>query len=297
MFTDAAPSTGVTAEPAPMTPVLPADQQPALQLSLDVVMQDNYLGDLPGGAQPGQFYSAEGSPLLSQLGANTTLRELTYGLGPSGYFRNGVEFEPLWNCPGTDMASGRGMVSQMWVALIAGGMHSSLGFIYEPQVGTDLNIYPSDSWPWLGNTSYQVHYHMDHAAFFAQRLRLLLPAIAAPFGHLTSHPTVTVDVDPDLKTVDDAAGVYNIRARAWSTPAASATTPSNCTFLVVVNLLENAPTQFSLVLSPPPFNATPANRLFDATYDVNVSAGGRLRDWVAHGDTNIYRIGTGCPEK
>jgi hypothetical protein len=44
-------------------------------------------------------------------------------------------------------------VSSMWVALIAGGMHSSLGFIYEPQVGTDLSIYPSDSWPWLGSAS------------------------------------------------------------------------------------------------------------------------------------------------
>jgi hypothetical protein len=78
---------------------------------------------------------------------------------------------------------------------------------------------------------------MDHAAFYAQRLRLLLPAVAAPFGNLTAHPTVTVDVDPDPRSVDDAAGVYNIRARAWSTPAASATTPSNCTFLVVVNLV------------------------------------------------------------
>jgi hypothetical protein len=39
----------VTAEPAPTAPVLPAGQQPALQLSLDVVMQENYLGDLRRG--------------------------------------------------------------------------------------------------------------------------------------------------------------------------------------------------------------------------------------------------------
>ena len=70
-------------------------------------------------------------------------------------------------------------------------------------------------------------------------------------------------------------------------------TPTNCTFLVVVNLAEDAPTKFSLVIDPAP-TAHNATRMFDATYHVNITAG-RLVDWVAHGDTNVYRIGSGCP--
>ena len=70
--------------------------------------------------------------------------------------------------------------------------------------------------------------------------------------------------------------------------------PANCTFLVVVNLAEDAPTKFSLVIEPAPF-AHNATRLFDATYSVNITSG-RLSDWVAHGDTNVYRIGSGCPK-
>ena len=77
-FTDTAPS-AVAAQPQPEAKVLPEGQQPALQLSLDVVMQENYLGDLPGGAQPGHYYSNQASPLLSQDGANTTLRQLIGG--------------------------------------------------------------------------------------------------------------------------------------------------------------------------------------------------------------------------
>ena len=157
-FTDTAPS-AVAAQPQPEAKVLPEGQQPALQLSLDVVMQENYLGDLPGGAQPGHYYSNQASPLLSQDGANTTLRQLTYGLGPSGWFRNGVGFEPLVNCPGMNMASGRASVSAMWTALLAAGTYSSLGFVYEPAIGTGLNDYPTDAFPWMGNVSYMVHYH------------------------------------------------------------------------------------------------------------------------------------------
>ena len=118
-------------------------------------------------------------------------------------------------------------------------------------------------------------------------MRLLLPAIAAPFGNSTLHPTVEVDADPTSES-----GVYNVRARAWSTPGI----PTNCTFLVVVNLAEDVPTKFSLVITPAPSQRN-ATRLFDANYEVNISRAGRLGDVVAHGDTNIYSIGAGCPSK
>lgn len=79
MFTDTTPSL-LTPEPNVLSMKnIPEEIQPNLQLSLDLVMQENYAIN------------------LTQHGGNGTWEG---GVGNDGWFRHGVEFEPLVNCPG-----------------------------------------------------------------------------------------------------------------------------------------------------------------------------------------------------
>ncbi|KAH8043400.1 ATPase [Aureococcus anophagefferens] len=87
MFTDQAPS-WLKSEQDDGDRVLPVATQPALQLSLDVVMQENY-------------------------GARSRARRTgawAGGVGGDGWFRNGAAFEPVYNCPGPSQAEYGGPV-------------------------------------------------------------------------------------------------------------------------------------------------------------------------------------------
>ncbi|KAH8081034.1 hypothetical protein JL720_8929 [Aureococcus anophagefferens] len=110
MFTDQAPS-WLKSEQDDGDRVLPVATQPALQLSLDVVMQENYGGTLAAHAGTGAWAG---------------------GVGGDGWFRNGAAFEPVYNCPGAFAWKGTpdAHLASMWLGVIDAGMYSDLNFIY-----------------------------------------------------------------------------------------------------------------------------------------------------------------------
>eukprot|EP01051_Picozoa_sp_SAG22_P001372 SAG22_NODE_53_length_24242_cov_158.884231_12_plen_121_part_00 len=107
-----------------------------------------------------------------------------------------------------------------------------------------------------------------------------------PFG--TVHPTINVTAPVW------GANASGIRARAWAN--------ETCVYIVVVNANQESSTEFALtVLSGPARDFAPpgeaATRLFDAKYNVSISATGHMHDHVEAGATNIYAAGPGssCP--
>ncbi|KAH8058764.1 hypothetical protein JL722_5998 [Aureococcus anophagefferens] len=125
MFTDQAPS-WLKSEQDDGDRVLPVATQPALQLSLDVVMQENYGGTLAAHAGTGAWAG---------------------GVGGDGWFRNGAAFEPVYNCPGP--SRGRGRPTRTWRpcgSARSTGMYSDLNFIYtEAEYGGP--VYPGKARP------------------------------------------------------------------------------------------------------------------------------------------------------
>ena len=179
MFTDQAPS-WLASEQDDGDRKIPTATQPTLQLSLDVVMQENYAGDVEAHAGDGSWAG---------------------GVGSDGFYRHGATFEPIYNCPG-DFAwkgSPEASLAAMWLGVIAAGMFSDLNFLYteanwkgpvEPTPNADGNL-----------AAWQLAVQQ---AVFAEQVHYLAPAILAPFGS-TEHPLVSVAAAP-------------ISARAWSVP-------------------------------------------------------------------------------
>ncbi|KAH8072684.1 hypothetical protein JL721_3327 [Aureococcus anophagefferens] len=153
MFTDQAPS-WLKSEQDDGDRVLPVATQPALQLSLDVVMQENYGGTLAAHAGTGAWAG---------------------GVGGDGWFRNGAAFEPVYNCPGAFAWKGTAdaHLASMWLGAIDAGMYSDLNFIYtEAEYGGP--VYPGES---TASDAWQL---AEQQAIFAEHVAYLRPALAAP---------------------------------------------------------------------------------------------------------------------
>lgn len=161
MFTDQAPS-WLKSEQDDGDRVLPVATQPALQLSLDVVMQENYGGTLAAHAGTGAWAG---------------------GVGGDGWFRNGAAFEPVYNCPGAFAWKGTpdAHLASMWLGVIDAGMYSDLNFIYT-EAEYDGPVYPGES---TASDAWQL---AEQQAVFAEHVAYLKSALAAPFG--TEHPAV-----------------------------------------------------------------------------------------------------------
>eukprot|EP01051_Picozoa_sp_SAG22_P001150 SAG22_NODE_43_length_25304_cov_5.394644_2_plen_370_part_00 len=273
------------------SPVLPTAQQPATQLSLDVLMYENYDEKLAAHNGVGDWDgTAAGVPAAFWPQHN---------LDGDGRLRNGARWSPIVNCPGADpgnhhWTAPRFLRSDAWLAAVMIGAAAQQGWVFP---AWNPSQSPDDKrWPWQEQVQLEI---------YAAQAALLYPAIAAPFGAVV-HPVVLLN----------ASRFPSLRARAWTnvsiTAAArsSAPAPPSCGFLVLVNTNESAPVLFQLALTvAPPIaaNSSVAVRLFDASYSKPLfDAGGEesggggdkiLEDWVGPGSTNIYVLGdAACAE-
>ena len=238
MFTDQTPS-WLASEQSDGTPTLPVATQPALQLSLDVVMQENYDVTLAHHAKFGTWAG---------------------GVSMDGFYRHGVSFEPLLNCPSPNVGTYGAPVfmrTAMWEGLVTAGMRSNLVFVYDEDMVSKL---------WR---------EAAEAAVFATQVQKLLPALEAPFGTV-DHPSVVVLGESSTAI-----------ARAWSASP-------NCSFVVAVNADESRTQAVSVRLSTLGVSLAArgnATRVFDAKYSVKISNEGVFTDEIGAGQTNVYRIG------
>ena len=236
MFTDQTPS-WLVSEQNDHVRILPEAKQPALQLSLDVVMQENYGGSLASHSSSGTWAS---------------------GVGSDGFFRHGVTFEHLVNCPGSFSWKGtaRAWLSAMWLGVITANMYSDLSFIY----GED---------EWNNRTNLA-----DQQGVFASQVAALYPGIAALFSSFPAHPTVLVREKV-------------IVARAWSVPKDEH--PACAGFLVVVNLDEQTALPFGVAVATPPGSSAAfasATRMFTGNQCLNTTmAAASLATEVPGGET------------
>jgi len=155
MYTDAAPSY-LPPESNINDRVLPEMRQPALQLSLDIVMQENYDDNLKDHAGDGTWPG---------------------GVSNDGKFRHGMSFSPLLNCPSPDVntyKAPRFMLSASYLGLITGGMYSTLVYTYDEK---------------MANEGWEV---ASQEGVFANQMEAMAPAITAPFTERHRHPSVTV---------------------------------------------------------------------------------------------------------
>ena len=254
MFTDTTPSWLTPGADILSLRNLPEAVQPNLQLSLDVVMQENYNWD------------------LSSHGSNGTWAG---GVSNDGFFRHGVEFEPLTNCPGTWLADkfavpSKQFLSLQWLGLVTANMHDSLAFILTEDY----------------------EYLVRQSGLFSERVSLMSEALMAPFGSV-NHPFV-------YPSSDGGDGSGDVRTRGWSLPKDSIGKvhhDEGCAgYIVVVNTNEKRAVNFKviIVVQPEgkgqngllPCNAT---RMFDGeSAVVNVGRDGFLSDSAGPAETNVY---------
>jgi hypothetical protein len=244
MFTDQTPS-WLAPEQDDHARSLPEARQPALQLSLDVVMQENYGGSLAVHKSSGTWAS---------------------GVGSDGFFRHGVTFEHLINCPGSFswMGTPRAWLSAMWLGVITANMYSDLSFIYR-----------EDEWKNHTNLA-------DQQSVFASQVLALQLGIAALFGSFPGHPEVSV-----------ADKGHNIVARAWSVPADEH--PDCAGFLVVVNTAEQGASQLEVEISMPSGTSAQfasATRMFNGNQCLNTTTANvsnkKVEDEIGEGSHNVY---------
>lgn len=117
-----------------------------------------------------------------------------------------------------------------------------------------------------------------------------MPSVLPIFG---SVPAATADVVEAISLTPTALAPPQlvgplVRAGLWLEPC-----ETTCAHVVVVNLHQRSFVQFSLSLSGLEAKALPANatRLFDASYNVTVTADGTLTDYIGPGDTSVYEVG------
>ena len=203
-----------------------------------------------------------GSSLAAHVGADVPLR-------------TGAPFQVVWNCPSGDWThweTPRFKLTDMWLSTIQGDITGQLVFARNAG-GGDVDT---------------------ELGYFAQQTKALWPALAAPFG---SNPP------PAIKVLSPtwAANASGIRARAWAAPLFWPLQTA-CTIVAVANANTRQHAEFTLLLQPAPVVSpdrqdTNATRIFDAIYNVTISAEGKMSDWIQAGGVNLYRFGTACPTK
>lgn len=246
MFTDTAPSWLDPQKNIVSMRNIPEATQPKLQLSLDVVMQENY--DLN----------------LTSHGGNGTWEG---GVGSDGWFRHGVEFEPLVNCPGTIYSANYTdpnvqLLTSQWLGLITANMHDSLIFIY------------TDSYAWL----------IPQASLFSERVTYMKDALLASFGSV-HHPFVY-------------SNNVDVRTRGWAVPKDKIeNTNEHCLGFVVVanvNLKNGINFDVNIVEQGKGGAGTKilpcnAKRMFDGKgVVIKVGKNGVLVDQIEAAATNVY---------
>lgn len=230
-----------------------------------------------------------------------------------------MEFAPLVNCRGLWTGSKafadfpgapRQTRTAMWLAIVTAGLNSELVFLLQ------------STGEWLGpNTLGGGWQQTIQLAIFATQMRSLLPSFLRPFENGPHTATLNITSARMLRPTASIAGMPGlpgssltpVRARVWvEDPCA---TP--CMHLIVVNVLDDTPVEFTAQLHSPALAAHAresggnaaamaalnATRLFDADYNITLrvctSGGGEscmtLTDFVPPGEANVYEIGCTGP--
>lgn len=205
--------------------------------------------------------------------------------------RRGMEHEVIANCNGLwndgnfldYPAVPNDLASAMWLGLVLEDMADQLTFVFE--AGSEGPPATTLGGGWLQSMV---------PVTWGQQARALAPSFKAPFGSVPRlNITVTSSVLMHPPPSAGRPGATSIRARAWAEPCESI-----CAHLIVVNIDQQSPAQFSLQLGglDLPAQGVNATRLFTASYNVTLSASGELRDWVGAGESNVYEIGCALPK-
>ena len=264
MFSDVTPSWLTPEKNILSMQNIPEAIQPNLQLSLDVIMQENY------------------NYMLSIHDGNGTWKG---GVGSDGFFRHGIEFEPLTNCPGTWLAKyytdlNVQFLSAQWLGLVTADMHDSLAFVMTP--------------------AYE--YLIPQSGLFSQRVSLLENALMAPFGSV-QHPLV---YPSGSSSSGEGLDSSNVRSRGWLVPKESRDTQICLGYVVVVNINETNAVHFEVTIVDveqeqeeheqqqrgEKSDLLPCNaiRMFDneTAAVVRVGKDGALADHAQPAGTNVY---------
>eukprot|EP01052_Picozoa_sp_SAG31_P003000 SAG31_NODE_110_length_24476_cov_9.909654_17_plen_897_part_00 len=256
--------------------------QPALQLSLDVIMYENYESSLTSHAGTGLFNNSFPGPAL----------------GGDGNLRFGLFQEPVVNCDAmsNSFSEARGFYPDMakqnsfppdifrsvlWMGALTANMLNQLLWLF----GTD----PVPYGPWQ---------QTDMAAQWAAEVEELMPSLYGPFGVRDAVAAAIVDLAP---ATEGLAAAAELRVRSWQENA-------NCCHVVLINTNSSSPARPTILLTGAiaGLQGGRARRLFDAMYSVPASVvrlqtppatvAIQFRDWVAAGHTNVYRLGTNCSD-
>jgi hypothetical protein len=215
---------------------------------------------------------------------------------------------------GAHPAAPKSTRSAMWLSVITTEMLSQLVFVLDPSPSTGGNStfqkWPS---PLIAGGGWS---NTIQVALFVEQLTALLPSFLRPFEH-GPHPVLTVTAAKMLRPNADIAGLPGtvpvpLRARAWEEgqcPGAAA----SCVHVIVVNLLESTPVQYTVEIVSPATMAEArrhndgstaaatinATRLFDAGYNISLGIVGDkivLEDYLGPGDVAIFEIGCAGPK-
>lgn len=251
--------------------------QPLLQLSLDVVMYENYDSSITAHAGTGWWNnSGFTGPAL----------------GGDGNLRFGLFQEPIVNCNAMsnsfeeakgyypDMAKDNtfppsALRSALWMGAVTANAVSQLLWLF----GTD----PVPYGPWQ---------QANMAAQWATEVEELMPSLYAPFG---TRDAVTASVAQTPQEIAGLATAAELRLRSWQEQP-------DCVHVVLININTSVPARPTVVLTGATagLQGGEAKRLFDAVYNVPTKALSHdvliFTDWVAAGHANAYRLGSNCSD-
>ena len=258
-------------DPVPETAVIPIGVQPRLQLSLDVLMIENYNGLVSQHAGGGSWSTGALGDGTLRHGAERAIITNIHGLWSQGQ----GSMNDFRNYPAAPEQSR----SMMWLGVITAMMFNSLTF--EGTFGWGAPTVPGGGW--LQEIQQEI---------WAAQVEQLMPSFTAPFGTV-QHPLASVTAAKCLRP--SAHAVVNecadpIRVRAWRELCNQ--TSELCVHAIVVNIALDSPVQFQLTIGGLGLTAaTNATRLFDAAYNTTVSQQGILADYAGPGESLIYEIG------
>ena len=257
-------------DPVPDTSVIPLGVQPRLQLSLDVLMIENYNGLVSQHAGGGSWATGPLGDGTLRHGAERAIITNIHGLWSQGQ----GSINDFRNYPAAPEQSR----SMMWLGVITAMMFNSLTF--QGSFGWGAPTTPGGGW--LQEIQQEI---------WTSQVEQLMPSFTAAFG--TVHPEASVASAKCLRP--SAHAVVNecadpIRVRAWRELCNE--TSELCVHVIVVNIALDSPVQFQLNIEGLGLTAaTNATRLFDAAYNTTVSQQGTVADYAAPGESLIYEIG------
>lgn len=251
--------------------VIPIGVQPRLQLSLDVLMMENYNGLVSQHAGGGSWVTGPRGDGTVRHGAERAVITNIHGIWSQGQ-GSPADFR---NYPAAPEQSR----SMMWLGVITAGMFNSLTF--DGGFGWAAPTTPGGGW--LQEIQQEI---------WATQVEQLMPSFTAHFGSV-AQPTVSIASARCLRSA--AHAVVNecdnpIRGRAWRELCNSSS--ELCVHIIVVNIVLDSPVQFSLEIGGLGLtSATNASRLFDAGYNRTISRRGVMEDYAGPGESLIYEIG------